>query len=88
MIDTPGYGKEIVDGINTSEKRYLKGKMCMIGTSEVDDCSKRIKSHSIIGNVDYIFSEECKRLCEYSDKESGSKDYSKYKKCEAECKVK
>ena len=84
----PDYGKDLVDDINASDKRYLKGKMCMIGTLEVDDCSKRIKTHSIINNTHYIFAEECTRLYECSERENGTKGYSKYKKCETECNVK
>ena len=68
MIGAPGHGKDLVDGINAIDTRYLKGKMCMIGTPEVDDCSKRIKSHSMIDNARYIFAEECKRLCECSER--------------------
>ena len=73
--------------INTCDKRYLKGKICMIGTSEVDDGNKRIKALSMINNAHNSFSEECKRLCEYSERENEAKDYSRYKKREAECKV-
>ena len=43
MIGTPGHGKDCVDSIHASDKRYLKGKMCMIGTLEVDDYSKKMK---------------------------------------------
>ena len=60
----------------------------MIGTPEVDDCSKRIKVHLMISNVHYSFAEECKRLCECSDRENRTKGYSKYKKREAEYKLK
>ena len=59
----------------------------MIGTPEVDDCSKRIIEDSMINNAHYSFAEECKRLCEYSERENGAKDYSRYKKREAGCKV-
>ena len=62
--------------------------MCTIGTSEADDCSKRIKSYSMIGNAHYSFAGECKRLYACSERENGTKGYSKYKKFEAECKVK
>ena len=55
MIGEPGYGKYLVDGINASDKRYWKGKMCMIGIPEEDDYSKRIKTHSMTGNAHYIF---------------------------------
>ena len=56
----------------------------VIGTPEVDDCSKRIMAHSMIGNVHYSVAEECKILCECSDRENGAKDYSTYKKDEGE----
>ena len=32
MISAPSYGKDLVDGINTSEKRYWMDKICTIGT--------------------------------------------------------
>ena len=34
--------------INACDKRYLKEKMCMVGTPEADDCKKGIDSHEII----------------------------------------
>ena len=74
MIGAPGHGNGLVDGINTSDKRYLKGKICMIGAPEVDYCSKRINGHSMIGNAHYSFADECKRLCECSDRKNGVKD--------------
>ena len=80
MIGALGHGKDFVYGINASNKRYLKGRICMIGTPEADDCSKRKKSHSIIGNVHYSFAEVYKRLCECSDRENRAKGNSKYKK--------
>ena len=59
MIGAPGHGKDLVDGIHASDKRYLKGKMCMIGTPEAGDCSTRIKAHSMIFNAHYKF---CRRV--------------------------
>ena len=55
MIGVPGYGKDIIYGINSCDKRYLKGKMCMVGTPETDDCNKRMWAHSMIGNAHYNF---------------------------------
>ena len=43
MIGTLCHGKDCVDYIHASDKRYLKGKMCMIETLEADDYSKKIK---------------------------------------------
>ena len=57
MIGVPGYGKDIIYGINSCDKRYLKGKTCMIRKLEADDFSKRIMSHSMIGNAHYSFVE-------------------------------
>ena len=49
MIGTPVHENDIVDAINTCDKRYLKEKMSMFGTPEDDDCKKRIDVHAIIG---------------------------------------
>ena len=57
MIGTPTHEKDIVDGTNSCDKRYLKGKTCMIRKLEADDFSKRIMSHSMIGNAYYSFVE-------------------------------
>ena len=40
MIGALGHGKDIVDAIDACDKRYLKEKMCMVGTPEADDCKK------------------------------------------------
>ena len=45
MIGDPGYGKDVVDGINACDKRYLIAKMCMIGTPEADHKEFRINTH-------------------------------------------
>ena len=58
MVSTSGHGKDIVDGINACDKRYLKGNMCTIGTPEVDDYSKRMTVHSMIGSTHYSFVQE------------------------------
>ena len=49
MIGTPGQGKNIVIAINTCNKRYLKAKICMVGTPETDDCKKIMDAHAMIG---------------------------------------
>ena len=79
MIDTPGHGKDIVDGINACDKRYLKSKMCMVGNPQADDCNKRMLPHSMIGNAHHSFAEECKRLCYINGRENGAKRFCKYK---------
>ena len=60
----------------------------MVGTSEADDCNKRILDHSMIGNAHYSFAEEFKRLCEISGRENSAKGHSKYNKRESKSKLK
>ena len=60
MIGAPGHGKDIVDSINACDKRYLKEKMCMIGTPEADDCTKRIDAHAMIGDKKSSWAVTCK----------------------------
>ena len=50
MIGAPGHGKDIVDTVNVCDKRYLKEKMCMIGTPEAGDSTKRMDAHVMIGD--------------------------------------
>ena len=41
-INSPGHGKNVVDGLNATGKRYLKEQMELIGKSESKDASKII----------------------------------------------
>ena len=45
MIRAPEHVKDVVDGINACDKRYLIAKMCMIGTPEADHKEFRINTH-------------------------------------------
>ena len=49
MIVTSGRGKDMIDRINTCDKRYMMEKQCMIGTPEKDDNESRIYTYSIVG---------------------------------------
>ena len=37
MIGAPGHRKDMIDGINACDNRYLMVKMCTIVTTEADD---------------------------------------------------
>ena len=37
MTGYPEHGKDVVDDVNTCDKRYLMGEICMIGTPKRDD---------------------------------------------------
>ena len=51
-INATGHGRSKIDGINGSDKIYLKQKMYMIGTEESNDKSMRINSASMICDKD------------------------------------
>ena len=37
IIWAPGYGNDMVHVISSSDKKYLRTKICMVGTAEADD---------------------------------------------------
>lgn len=37
MICAPGYGNDMVHVISSSDKKYLRTKICMVGTAEADN---------------------------------------------------
>ena len=82
MIGAPGHGKDIVDTINSCDKRYLKEKMCMIETPEADDSTKRIDAHTMIWNKKSSLVVTCKKT-----REQGFKSYRKSNKREAKQKL-
>ena len=87
MIGAPGHGKDIVDAINACDKRYLKEKMCMIGTPEAEDSKKRMDAHAMIGNKRSSWAVSCKILLEDKIREKGVKSYRKSNKREAKQKM-
>ena len=61
MIGAPRHGKDIVDTINDCDKRYLKEKICMIGTPEADNSTKRMDAHAMIGDIKSSWAVICKK---------------------------
>jgi len=51
-IGAPGHGKDIVDGLNATDKVFLRKKMCMIGTPEAKEGAARIAAHSMVSGRD------------------------------------
>ena len=56
------------------------GKMCMIGTPEVDDKESRMNAHSMIGSASCSLDKECKRVCDDEVRVNGVKGYHTKKK--------
>ena len=70
----------VVDAINACDKRYLKEIMCMIGTPEADDSTKRMDAHAMIVDKESSWAVACKKLLEDNIREQEFKSYNKYSK--------
>ena len=83
VVDTPGYGKYVVDGFNAVQKQYLDTCLRMRITPEVDNIdSKRMRVDAMTKKGEVIFSDECKCLLDLCDK-IGTKGNNKNAKREA-----
>ena len=87
-VDTPGHGKDVVDGFNAVQKRYLSTCLRMLSTPEKDKIdSKRMRVEAMTEKGEVSFTEECKRLLDLRD-EIGTKGYKKHEKREAKVHLK
>ena len=78
----------MIDGINSCDKCYLMGEVCMIGTPETDDIEKRINYNSMVGNISCSITKEHEHLCKDEIKINGANSHRKFKKREENTKVK
>ena len=61
-VDTPGHGKDVVDGFNAVQKQYLATCLRMRSTPEKDKIdSKRMRVETMKEKGEVSFAEECKR---------------------------
>ena len=81
-IGAPGHGKDDVDGLNATDKRYLQGKFCMIGTPEANDNEKRMAANSMVEGASQSLAAECARLCSLPSRINGVKGHAKARKRE------
>ena len=87
-VDTPGHGKDVVDGFNAVQKRYLASCLRMRSTREKHKIdSKRMRVEAMTEKGEVSFAEECKRLLDLRDK-IGAKVDKKHSKCEAKARLK
>ena len=87
-VDTPGHGKDVVDGFNAYQKRYLATCLRMRSSPEKHKIdSKRMHVEAMTDKGVVIFAEECKRLLDLSD-EIGTKGDKKHAKSEAKARLK
>ena len=82
-VDTPGHGKDVVDGFNAAQKQYLSSCLRMLSTPEKDKIdSKRMRVEAMTEKGEVSFAKECKRLLDFRD-EIGTKGNKKHAKREA-----
>ena len=72
-IGAPGHGKDLVDGLNATDKVYLRQMMCMIGTPEANDSAALMAAHSMVGDAKMSLAAESARLCSDPARKSGVK---------------
>jgi hypothetical protein len=68
-ISAPRHGKDVVDGINAVNKRYLAAKMCLIGTPKANNSKKLMQAYAMInGTTSKSLAEEAKHLCKMKER--------------------
>ena len=77
-VGSPGHGKDLVDGLNAVDKRYLKVIMSCIKTAQEDDVIeiKKIRQHTVLGKKMLSLAKECARLLSL-DRDEGAKGFKK-----------
>ena len=87
-VDTPGHGKDVVDGFNAVYIIYLATFLIMSSTSEEDNIdSKYMHVDAMTEKVKVSVALECKHLLDLQD-EIGNKGDRKHAKQESEARLK
>ena len=79
-VDTPGHGRDVVDGFNAVQKQYLAPCLRMRSTPEKENIdSKRMRVEAMTEKGEVSFVEECKRLLDLRDEigTNGDKKHAK-----------
>eukprot|EP00957_Ditylum_brightwellii_P118598 9045721-Ditylum_brightwellii.AAC.1 len=64
-VGTPGHGKEVVDGLNDVDKRFLRKAMLRNSIPEEHNNLKTMSSHSATPIGSFSFSSERKHLLQH-----------------------
>jgi hypothetical protein len=80
LVHTPGHGKDEVDGLNSTTKRFLCDKMGMTQKDDGTDNSKRMADWAMEGGAEKCLSSEAVRLLQNPDRKDGVADAGKHKK--------
>jgi hypothetical protein len=82
-IGAPGHGKDEVDGLNATDKRFLKVKMAQIQAPEADHRKSRMSAAAMVEGTLSSIAEESAQLCSVQSRAEGVKSENKYKRREA-----
>jgi hypothetical protein len=80
LVHAPGHGKDEVDGLNATTKRFLCDKMGMTQKDDGTDNSKRMADWAMEGGAEKCLSAEAVRLLQNPDRKDGVTDAGKHKK--------
>lgn len=80
MIHAPGHGKDEVDGLNATTKRFLQQKMSTTNLNNDRGEEKRMDPWAMEGGTCKCLSTEAKRLLEEPERKDGVVSAGKYKK--------
>ena len=72
-INATGHGNNVVDGINTTERRYLKGEIKLIGKLASDDTTNIGMLTSASKDVSIKFADKCIHMINIKDRLNGIK---------------
>jgi hypothetical protein len=87
-VNAPGHGKDIVDGLNATDKNFLKKKMCLIGTPGAQETKQRMEAAAMVNGASKSLAEECIRLCNDEERVCGLKGGAKNAKREMNARLK
>jgi hypothetical protein len=89
MIGAPGHGKDVVDALNATTKKFIKQKMRMVSNPGNDESERKMKAYSLSERETETtsFARECLRLCTARDRKDGVKSSAKYAKREKAAKI-
>ena len=86
-VDAPGHGKGVVDGIQGSEKNFIRRKMCMTNKNGIDSQEDRMEAAQISDDTPTSFAKECIRLCSAESRKMNVITHKKNKKREVSRKI-
>ena len=92
LVDAPGHGKDVVDGMNAQDKVYLRHKMITATDPNQEDDSEQseVKFDAALCDGEQkpiSFAEQCVKICSAKSRKTGVESYKKSKKREGNKKV-